>query len=328
MSPITAYPPADPRKPVGLQLALAAGALLALVGLGYIYVTAQPDREAATTTTIAEPVAAQADAAPESRGLEAIRKGHFVAPAGDNALELYLAELEADPANQSASQAVMELLPLASDALAVALARGDATEHARLLALLTRADPKSPMLDSFQSAWDERQIAMAAPVPEPTAATSAVEPALTATAPPVAEPALPSNTRAPELAETQAEQAAPTQAKLPTPVPSPTATAQIKTPEPAEPLLRVVDPVLVSSPAAQYPSSAKRQKIEGWVEFKLTLDREGRVTDAQIVGAEPNRLFDVEARRAVMRWRFQPKRVDNVAVEAVVRQRLSFKLRA
>ena len=325
MSSIAAFPPADPSKPVALQIALAAGALIALGGLGYWYLSVgQPRSEATVTTTVAETPTAEPDAAAESRGLLAIRKGHFVAPAGDNALELYLAELDADPANLSASQAVMELLPLASDALAVALARGDASEHARLLALLTRADPKSPMLGSFKSAWDDRQIAMAPAATEPMPVVSASAALVDSLS--VAQPVPTPSTQARELA--QAEPAVRAQAKLAQPVQTRRSAPQPTPAKLAEPLLRVVEPVLVSSPAAQYPSSAKRRNIEGWVEFKLTLDREGRVTDAQIVGAEPSKLFEVEARRAVLRWRFEPKRVDDVAVEAVVRQRLSFKLRA
>lgn len=333
MSSIAAFPPADPRKPIAFQLALAAGALIALGGLGYLYFSSMQQRgESQPLATATETRTSEPKAAAESQALLAIKKGHFVAPAGDNALELYLAELDADPASQSASQAVMELLPLASDALAVALARGDASEHARLLALLTRADPKSPMLGSFQSAWDQRQVAAAAATSAAAATLlpSANAPTVLAQTPAEAQQAVLTETppiRELAKAEPPTERAVPAIARVPQPKRVPAPTPAIDS-EIVKPLLKVVEPILVSAPAAQYPSSAKRQKIEGWVEFKLTLDREGRVTDAQIVSAEPNRLFDVEARRAVMRWRFAPKRVDNVAVEAVVRQRLSFKLRA
>ncbi|RUO26202.1 energy transducer TonB [Aliidiomarina minuta] len=62
----------------------------------------------------------------------------------------------------------------------------------------------------------------------------------------------------------------------------------------------------------RYPPAAARDGIEGWVRLRFTIDETGGVTDIEIIEAEPRRVFDQEARRALRRWRYAPQVVDGV----------------
>jgi len=64
-----------------------------------------------------------------------------------------------------------------------------------------------------------------------------------------------------------------------------------------------------------YPQIAKARGIEGWITFRFTVTREGRVTDVEIVDADPPRVWDQATLRAVSNWRYQPKLEDGVPVE-------------
>ena len=63
----------------------------------------------------------------------------------------------------------------------------------------------------------------------------------------------------------------------------------------------------------RYPPAAARDGIEGWVRLRFTIDETGGVTDVTVIESEPRRIFDQEARRALMRWRYAPRVVDGVA---------------
>ncbi|MGD9387453.1 MAG: energy transducer TonB [Gammaproteobacteria bacterium] len=63
-----------------------------------------------------------------------------------------------------------------------------------------------------------------------------------------------------------------------------------------------------------YPRDALMRGIEGSVKIRLTILPDGSVGDAQVVDADPPRVFNREAIRAVLRWKFKPRIVDGVAV--------------
>ncbi len=73
-----------------------------------------------------------------------------------------------------------------------------------------------------------------------------------------------------------------------------------------------VRPVVRVDPS--YPASAARDGIEGWVSLRFTIDPLGSVRDIEIIDSEPKRLFDREARRALAKWKYQPRKVDGKAV--------------
>lgn len=64
----------------------------------------------------------------------------------------------------------------------------------------------------------------------------------------------------------------------------------------------------------RYPPAAARDGISGWVLLRFTIDETGGVTDVEVIDSEPRRVFDQEARRALLRWKYKPKIVDGKAV--------------
>lgn len=76
----------------------------------------------------------------------------------------------------------------------------------------------------------------------------------------------------------------------------------------------------------QYPREAAIAQIEGWVKVEFTITETGSVTDPQVVDAKPNRVFNREAIRAILRWRFKPRIVDGVPVARRATQVIEFTL--
>lgn len=60
----------------------------------------------------------------------------------------------------------------------------------------------------------------------------------------------------------------------------------------------------------QYPIAAARDGKEGWVQLRFTINELGGVDDVEVIQAEPKRLFDKEAIRALKKWKYKPKIVD------------------
>ena len=84
-------------------------------------------------------------------------------------------------------------------------------------------------------------------------------------------------------------------------------------------------PVVQIEPA--YPPAAARDGIEGWVSLSFTIDPLGSVKDITVLDAEPARVFNREARRALARWKYRPKLVEGSAVsQPDMRVLLTFKL--
>ena len=66
-----------------------------------------------------------------------------------------------------------------------------------------------------------------------------------------------------------------------------------------------------------YPQRAISRGITGWVQVQFTITGTGAVKDAIVVDSQPKRIFDDAALKAIMRWRYNPRVVDGVAVERV-----------
>lgn len=73
----------------------------------------------------------------------AFRRGDFVAPAGNNALELLVAARDLDPSDGSVQVAILELFPVALRLADAQVAAGHRAEAARIAALIDRAVPNS-----------------------------------------------------------------------------------------------------------------------------------------------------------------------------------------
>jgi len=76
----------------------------------------------------------------------------------------------------------------------------------------------------------------------------------------------------------------------------------------------------------KYPPRAASRQIEGWVKVEFTIQTDGSVDDAVVVGSEPENIFDDAALTAISKWKFKEKIVNGVAVPQRAVQRLQFKL--
>ncbi|EPM4286194.1 energy transducer TonB [Vibrio alginolyticus] len=65
----------------------------------------------------------------------------------------------------------------------------------------------------------------------------------------------------------------------------------------------------------RYPSKALKRRVEGYVIMRFTIDATGRPKDIEVIEAEPERMFEREAIRALKKWKYQPKVEDGVSIE-------------
>ncbi|MBA6289348.1 energy transducer TonB [Colwellia sp. MB3u-4] len=77
----------------------------------------------------------------------------------------------------------------------------------------------------------------------------------------------------------------------------------------------------------KYPIQAARDGKEGWVTLSFTINEIGGVEDVDVIEAEPRRVFDREAKRALRKWKYKPKVVDGKAMrQPGLTVRLDFKM--
>ena len=77
----------------------------------------------------------------------------------------------------------------------------------------------------------------------------------------------------------------------------------------------------------KYPTQAARDGKEGWVQLSFTIDELGGVIDVDVIDADPKRIFDREAKRALRKWKYRPKIIDGKPQKQVGLQvQLDFKL--
>lgn len=274
--------------------------------------------------------------------MSAYNAGKLVTPAGENALEYYLAALQSKPNDFGAQEAIMELVPVAMTALESAMAANVAKEVERLLAVLERADPSAARVAALKQRW-QASVAQASVAQQASAVAAAprlenVQAPATFTVPEIGRPEIaaaqvaiqattPAPTIAPTIAPTDVSTAVAVTTETQNTLAAQASPAQASPKAATAPVQdRVVEARALSTARAVFPAQARRQKIEGWVDLQVVVDASGRVTEALVLGAQPSRIFDVEARRAVLRWRYSPKRVNDQPVSSVLRQRIKFSL--
>lgn len=76
----------------------------------------------------------------------------------------------------------------------------------------------------------------------------------------------------------------------------------------------------------QYPRDAAMNQIEGYVEIRFTITETGSVRDPRVIDSRPPRVFDREAIRAILRWKFKPRVLDGTAVAREATQIIEFNL--
>ena len=274
---------------------------------------------------------------------DAMAAQRLLAPAGNNAFELYLAVLKREPGNRVAQDALREVFPFAAHAAEQTIDSGDDAEAQRQIDLLTRADPQNYTLTLLQAklqalrtaaAQQEQQANRHEPTPSSTVKTpppAPVTPAVvTAPVPPPAAapvpvaPTKPANTMTPsELAIAQLHVES-TQVEA-----APKATARARTPVPAAVVADAngaSTPVLTHRVEPAYPPDAKRTRRQGWVDVTFTVEPDGSVIGATVADADPKYVFDRAAINTVSRWQFTPGMQDGKPVALPMRQRIEFRL--
>ncbi|WP_394131939.1 TonB family protein [Shewanella maritima] len=84
-------------------------------------------------------------------------------------------------------------------------------------------------------------------------------------------------------------------------------------------------PVVQISP--QYPMDAARDGKEGYVVVMFDIAASGEVINAQVVEAQPKRIFNRAAIQAINNWKYKPKMVEGKVINQTgVQVRLDFQL--
>jgi protein TonB len=310
-------------RPAWFRLAAVLVVTCAFAGCKKDQTAAVPDAGTAPATQAAAPPPAVSDkvnamSADQLRdsASTALREQRLYAPAGDNAMEYYLALRDKQPNDPAVSSALTDLMPYALIATEQSIGRDDFSEGQRLYALMEKADAKAPALPRLKQAIADGQASLA----------QRTEQEKLQTAEEAKRQADLEKQRAAEQKKAQedaarliAEQKAaeqrvaapvappPAQQRPAQQAPAPTQQAAAVEPPPAPAAPRVSNELRpISLPAPSYPREAERRRRSGSVEVEFTVGTDGTVTSARVVQASPPRVFDREALAAVNRWRFQP----------------------
>lgn len=65
------------------------------------------------------------------------------------------------------------------------------------------------------------------------------------------------------------------------------------------------------------PREAALKGIEGFITFRFDIDENGRVENIKVVDAENRSVFEAEARKAVRKFRYRPRRINGRPVRVV-----------
>lgn len=285
-------------------------------------VTAQASQQAAARQQVADnAIAGFSVDELRAAGSAAYQESRLYAPAGENAMEYYLALRDKQAGDAAASSALIDLLPMSVIATEQSRDRGDYVEARRLLGLIERADRAHPSLERLRAsiANAEEQAATRVEQQKLTAEQEAQraqqlerervqqqQQQQAAAAQLLAQQQAATETAAREEAARQTaarEEAARQAAARPEP-----ARAETPAPAPATPAPAAAAAQLrpLSTPAPRYPSDALRAGTSGEVLVEFTVGVDGAVSNARVVRADPPRTFDREALAAVRRWRFEP----------------------
>jgi len=306
-----------------MRFVAAAGAgllVLALAGCDGARAPAGQEAMAAAEAPLPEPVLEKMEAQPlRARAEAALREQRLHTPAGDNAVEYYLAlrEREREP-DAGVAAALAELQPYVLIATEQALGQQQLDEARRLIGLLARMDVHAPALprlreslrvaqeraDRDEGARSVDATRAATPVPAPVSATPAPSAAVASTVPPSAPLPAP----AAPVAATPAPAPEPVAPKNPPQDAAPPAVAARVEPAP------IAMPRLLRDAAPRYPLAARNRRIEGRVQVAFTIQPDGSVSDVRSVSAQPEGLFEQAALAAAARWQFEatPRRVSGM----------------
>lgn len=322
-----------------LVLALAFGVGLAACGGGKDEAgtatgpAAENAKPAATpATVISNKVSAMTPEQLRTAASKAYDENRLYAPAGDNAIEYYLALRDKVPGDAAVSSALVDLLPMTVIATEQSVARDDFSEAQRLSALIEKADRQHPALARLKSAIvAQQQVASQRAVQQQLSAEDEARKQAELERQRAEDQKRQQEQAARQLAEREASerreaterqaaerraaeqaaaerQAAERRAAEQAAAQRQTAQAPAA-PAPARPAAAAAGSSelrALSTPAPVFPPEALRSGTGGEVQVEFTVSPDGSVTGARVVRANPARVFDRAAVNAVKRWRFQP----------------------
>lgn len=255
----------------------------------------------------------------------ALREQRLYAPAGNNAMEYYLALRDKQPNDPAVASALSDLMPYALIATEQSIARDDFVEAQRLYALMDKADAKAPALPRLKQSIADAQVSLAQRTAAAETQTeeeakrkadlesqrvleqqkaqqqAAQQLATQQAAEQRATEQRAAEQRAAEQRAAEERAAAQRAAQQPAPAAAQPAAARPAAAAGASSELRAI-----STPAPDYPRDALRDALSGEVQVEFTVGTDGSVTSARVVRSNPPRTFDRAALAAVKRWRFQP----------------------
>lgn len=244
---------------------------------------------------------------------KALRAQRIYAPAGNNAIEFYIAlrmkQSEPDPTVESG---LAELQPYAVIGAEQALLRQDFIEADRLRSLIAAADPQAPSLDRIAASIAAGKAAAALRKADTAARLAEQERILAEMKETARQAALRQEPAAPVAPDVQPEaRPPPATAVAPLPQSAVTTPATVAAAPPAAqpvqaPARSASELVAVRVPQPVYPPDALRAGIAGEVVVKFVVNADGRVGDVAIISAQPQGVFDKNVLAAVRRWKFKP----------------------
>lgn len=263
---------------------------------------------------------------------KAYGENRLYAPAGNNAMEFYLALRDKAPADAGASSALTDLMPMTVIATEQGIAREDFVEAKRLAALIEKADSKHPALARLKSSIASSETAAAQRIDAQKLTAEEETKRLEEVAKKreeeqrkqqeqqrqqLATPTAPAQPSAAEqaAAEAQRQQAAAAERQRAAAAAAAAAAEQqtqqaAANPTPAQPARATSELRAISQADPRYPAAAQRAGASGSIQVEFTVATDGSVTDARVVSSNVPRQFarefEREAVTAVKRWRFQP----------------------
>ncbi|UKE73654.1 energy transducer TonB [Xanthomonas graminis] len=302
---------------------------------------AAPAAAPATAPAATAPAAPPVSAKVQSMGTEqlhasasqALRENRMYAPAGNNAVEYYLALRDKQPDDAGVKSALTDLMPYTLIAAEQSINREDFAEAQRLVALIEKIDSQAPALprlklgvsngmhsaaqrsqeetDKVKKEAEQRARLLAEQQKQAQQQASEAQAAQ--------QIAAQQEAARRESARQEAERQAAAARSAPTPAP---AAAPPAAPPAATPAAAAASPQslrAISTPAPRYPPDALRSGTAGEVLVEITVGTDGSVTSARVLRATPPRVFDREALNATKRWRFEP-----VSAPVTTRRTLAF----
>ena len=245
------------------------------------------------------------------------------APAGNNAMEYYLALRDKQPNDAAVSSALTDLMPYAVIATEQSIARDDFAEAQRLIGLMEKTDKAAPALPRLKQSLGDSQASFAQRQQQQQVDAEAEKVRLAKLEEDrKKEQEQAQREAAQKLAQQQADAArqaeAQRQAEAARQAEAQRQAAARAAATPATATANDLRPI--STPPPKYPVEALRANQSGDVLVEFTVATDGSVSSARVVRANPPRVFDREAVAAVKRWRFQP-----VGNEVTTRRTIGFK---